>query len=115
MWQEWQVNSDPSRFKFRTEHWDKCQYIYEAEFLYSHDLIWLASDALEARDAAVRERTDQLAAFLSAISTVSGWYPESVFPEDGESIDSKSASMARITCENVKREFLRLIEKDQTP
>lgn len=42
-------------------------------------------------------------ALLQAIDTVRGYYPESVFPENGESLDCKSASMARHTCDNIKK------------
>ena len=43
-----------------------------------------------------------------AINTVKSWYPVDVFPEDGQSIDSKCAKMARKTCENILAEIQKL-------
>ncbi|WP_395119685.1 hypothetical protein ACFCQI_01845 [Rhodanobacter sp. FW102-FHT14D06] len=40
-------------------------------------------------------------ALMQAIGEVRGYYPESVFPESGNSLDCKSASMARQTCDNI--------------
>lgn len=45
-----------------------------------------------------------------AINTVKSWYPVDVFPEDGQSIDSKCAKMARKTCENILAEIQKLKE-----
>ena len=44
-------------------------------------------------------------AVLGAIQEARGWYPTETFPEGGESLDCKSASMARLTCDNIEREF----------
>ena len=41
---------------------------------------------------------------LEAINNVRSHYPEKVFPPDGESIECKSAFMARLTCDNIQRE-----------
>lgn len=38
---------------------------------------------------------------VHSIIEVKSWYPESVFPKDGKSIDCKSADMARLTCDNI--------------
>jgi hypothetical protein len=46
-----------------------------------------------------RERAEQ------AIAEVLRWYPTDIFPEDGTSIDSKCARMARKTCENILAEY----------
>jgi hypothetical protein len=40
-----------------------------------------------------------------SIAIVRSWYPVDVFPEQGESLDSASARMARLTCDNIGREF----------
>lgn len=42
-------------------------------------------------------------AYKQAVKQVLGYYPESAFPEDGESLDCKSASMARHTCNNIEK------------
>jgi hypothetical protein len=36
-------------------------------------------------------------------------YPEDVFPENGTSLDSKSARMARLTCDNILRRHAQLV------
>jgi hypothetical protein len=41
------------------------------------------------------------AEFTGAIEYVRSWYPLDIFPEDGQSLDCKSARMARITCNNI--------------
>lgn len=42
---------------------------------------------------------------LQACDDVAARYPTDVFPEDGQSLDCKSARMARLTAENIKREI----------
>ena len=39
----------------------------------------------------------------AAIAEVRSWYPLKAFPENGESEDCKSASVARHTCDNIYR------------
>ncbi len=43
--------------------------------------------------------------FLDAVKDVYKHYPEDAFPPSGESLDCKSAFMARHTCYNVLREL----------
>ena len=57
----------------------------------------------------------------AACTHIKAQYPVEVFPEDGESMDCKSARMARLTCDNVFRYYMeqkddRLeAEKEPTP
>lgn len=39
------------------------------------------------------------------VDTVRDKYPEDVFPDDGESMDAASASMARRVCEEILRDL----------
>lgn len=57
------------------------------------------------RDPATAKEHDAMAAhaYKQAVKQVLGYYPESAFPEDGESLDCKSASMARHTCNNIEQ------------
>jgi len=41
-------------------------------------------------------------AWLAACREVAGWYPEGVFDPDGQTLDAKSAAMARLTVKNVQ-------------
>lgn len=43
--------------------------------------------------------------FLDSVGDVYKHYPEDVFPTNGESLDCKSAFVARFTCKNVLREL----------
>jgi hypothetical protein len=52
---------------------------------------------------------------LEAIAKVRAMYPEDIFPEDGDSLDCKSARMARLTCDNIKRELLAAEDDDAAP
>ena len=45
-----------------------------------------------------------------AINTVKSWFPVDIFPEDGHTVDSKCAKMARKTCENILAEIQKLKE-----
>jgi hypothetical protein len=44
-----------------------------------------------------------------AVALVRAQYPEDVFPENGTSLDSKSARMARLTCDNILRRHAQLV------
>lgn len=44
-------------------------------------------------------------ACIAACQEVAAQYPTDIFPEDGQSIDCKSASMARLTAKNIEREI----------
>lgn len=62
--------------------------------------------ATQGEDYLVRSlEHDTLAAhaLLQAVGEVRGYYPESAFPESGDSLDCKSASMARNTCNNIEQ------------
>ena len=48
-----------------------------------------------------KERMDCIA----VCRKISEWYPTEIFPEDGQSLDCKSARMARLTAENIEREI----------
>lgn len=48
-----------------------------------------------------------------AIASVRAHYPESVFPPDGESLDCKSAFMARVTCDNILRELDERLDEEK--
>jgi len=41
-------------------------------------------------------------AWLAACREVAGWYPEGVFDPDGQTLDAKSAAIARLTVKNVQ-------------
>lgn len=49
--------------------------------------------------------------WMNAIRNVQRWYPTDIFPVDGESLDCKSAKMARLTCENVIYEHDKLLKE----
>lgn len=44
---------------------------------------------------------------FEAIDNMKARYPTSVFPEDGESQDCKSALMARAVCDNLKNDIIK--------
>jgi hypothetical protein len=46
--------------------------------------------------------------WADAVVNVRSHYPEDVFPEGGTTIDAQSASMARLTCDNIALEARRL-------
>lgn len=48
--------------------------------------------------------------FIKAIEYVQSWYPEDIFPETGQSLDCKSAMMARLTCKNIKDKYFELMK-----
>lgn len=42
---------------------------------------------------------------FEAIAEVRAWYSEKIFPESGTSKDCESASLCRLTCDNIKRKL----------
>lgn len=42
---------------------------------------------------------------IKVIEYVRSRYPEDIFPPDGKTLDCKSAKMARLTCDNIRREL----------
>jgi hypothetical protein len=44
---------------------------------------------------------------------VASWYPADVFPPQGDSVDCRSARMARLTCENIKNYILGIVDAPQ--
>ncbi len=43
-------------------------------------------------------------AWEHAIKSVRGYYPESIFPPDSDSVDAQSGTFARLVCDNIVRE-----------
>ena len=56
------------------------------------------------------EEIAELRAYRKAIGYVRSLYPESVFLPDSDSVDARSADMARRTCDNIEREAERMLE-----
>jgi len=52
-------------------------------------------------------------AWLAACREVSGWYPEGVFDPDGQTLDTKSAAMARLTVKNVQETRARTAQEEE--
>lgn len=50
--------------------------------------------------------------FEAAVSEVKAWYPEDIFIPGGQSLDAKSADMARKTCDNILFKFNELTQKE---
>jgi len=63
-------------------------------------------DAIAAAVLAERE------AWLAACREVAGWYPEGVFDPDGQTLDAKSAAMARLTVKNVQETRARIAQEE---
>jgi hypothetical protein len=45
---------------------------------------------------------------LRAVFRLRAHYPEHVFPDTGESLDARSGTMARLTCDNLRDDLARL-------
>ncbi len=68
----------------------------------------LASEWSQRITAALADLTVDEAMVYDTIQKVRSMYPTDIFPENGESLDCKSARMARLTCDNIAREFAAL-------
>jgi len=53
-------------------------------------------------DPSMKAMQEERERCLACCDQVAAHYPIEIFPEDGESLDCKSAKMARKTCENIK-------------
>jgi hypothetical protein len=72
---------------------------------------WDATGGGNTSLRAVAEEAFKCAARLERMACVAicrevaGRYPTDIFPEDGQSLDCKSARMARLTAANIEREI----------
>lgn len=57
----------------------------------------------------IKRKVIKVEQVLGAIETIRGHYPEAVFPKDGETLDSKAAQIARLTCDNIKHLILLIV------
>ena len=65
-------------------------------------------DNLSVEDKMNEKEEALIGEFFIIIEWVRDKYPEDIFP-DNETITGKSAKMARLTCDNIKRELRRYL------
>ena len=63
---------------------------------------------IETKDAEIEQWRTRYKDLRNAIQIVRDLYPETVFLPNSKSPDAKAADMARLTCDNILREFRRL-------
>ena len=66
----------------------------------TYESLW---DEADMRAYAAKERAAEREACAEVCREVAARYPTDVFPDDGQSIDCKSARMARLTAANIER------------
>jgi hypothetical protein len=72
-----------------------------------HSCVWnCGGTGCEAPFKEPRRLDDQDIFVWAACTHIRNQYPTDIWPDDGMSIDCKSAKMARLTCDNVWRYYL---------
>ena len=62
------------------------------------------------KNLTIQPISNSLPLAYEAIKKVKDMYPTDIFPKDGENLDCKSAEMARVTCDNIKRELDEMVK-----